>query len=135
MATVLMIGSEVAPYAKTGGLADVLGALPSALARLGWIVTVAMPRYRGITAGTLVERFPVTIGEYTHEVEFYEAPLSAGARVLLIDCPDLFDREALYGFGGVDYANNPLRFAMLARAALEFAAHRGSRPSLVHAHD
>src|SRR5438552_17895761 len=60
--SVLIIGSEAAPFAKTGGLADVLGALPLALARLGWDVTLALPRYRGVTAGTLLETFPISIG-------------------------------------------------------------------------
>ena len=60
--SVLIIGSEAVPFAKTGGLGDVLGALPPALARLGWDVTLALPRYRGVTAGSLVESFPVTVG-------------------------------------------------------------------------
>src|SRR5207245_989970 len=60
----LIIGSEAVPFAKTGGLADVLGALPSALARLGWDATVAVPRYHGVAAGALVETFPVTVGGY-----------------------------------------------------------------------
>ncbi len=130
-----MIGSEAVPFAKTGGLADVLGALPVALARLGWSVDVALPRYRGVTAGTLVERFPVRVGGYTGEVGVWETPLGAGARALLIDCPDLFDRAGLYGVDNADYPDNPRRFAMLVRAALEFAGRRGAGPSIVHAHD
>src|SRR5262245_7937955 len=55
---VLIIGSEALPFAKTGGLADVLGALPAALARLGWDVTVAIPKYRGVAGGTVLEQFP-----------------------------------------------------------------------------
>jgi starch synthase len=133
--TVLLIGSEALPFAKTGGLADVLAALPPALARLGWDATAALPRYRGVAAGTILETFPVTVGGYTRAVTFHEAPMSDGARALLIDCPDLYDRDALYGVGGVDYADNALRFALLSRAALEFAARRGARPDVVHAHD
>jgi len=131
----LIIGSEAVPFAKTGGLADVLGALPTPLARLGWDVTLALPRYRGVTAGTLTATFPVTVGGYARDVGFYEAALPGGARVLLVDCPDLFDREALYGEGGVEYPDNPRRFAMLVRAAFEFAARQGTAPSVVHAHD
>ena len=133
--SVLMIGSEALPFAKTGGLADVLGALPSAVARLGWTATVTLPRYRGVEAGTLVDRFPVTIGGWTSEVGIYEAPLAGGARARLVDCPELYDREAPYGVGTADYPDNPRRFATLVRAALEFAARTGERPSLVHAHD
>ena len=130
-----MIGSEAVPFAKTGGLADVLGALPSALARLGWDVTLAMPRYRGVTAGSLVDSFPVTVGGYARDVGFFEADLRDGARALLIDCPNLFDREALYGVDSTEYSDNPSRFAMLVRAAFECAARRGAAPSVVHAHD
>jgi starch synthase len=133
--SVLLIGAEAQPFAKTGGLADVLGALPPALARLGWDAIVALPKYRGMSAGTLAERFPVTVGGYTRDVGFFEAPLGAGARALLVDCPDLYDRDALYAVNNVDYPDNPRRFAMLVRGALEFAGRRGSGPSVVHAHD
>jgi starch synthase len=131
----LILGSEAVPFAKTGGLADVLGALPAAIARLGWLVTLALPRYRDVDAGTLVERFPVTVGGFTADIGFFEAPLADGARALLIDCPDLYDREELYGVGNADYPDNPRRFTMLVRAALEFAARRGAGPAVVHAHD
>ena len=78
---------------------------------------------------------PVSVGGYTREVGFFEAPLADGARALLVECPDLYDREALYAIGGEDYPDNARRFAVLVRAALEFAARRGQRPSVVHAHD
>jgi starch synthase len=132
--SVLFIGSEARPFAKTGGLADVLGALPPAIARLGWDATVALPKYRGISGGTLVDAFPVSVGGYTREIRFFEAPLSDGARALLVDCPDLYDRPDLYASDSTDYPDNA-RFAMLARAALELAARRGTAPSVVHAHD
>src|SRR5262245_33321225 len=132
---VLMLGSEALPFAKTGGLADVLGALPPALARLGWDVTVALPKYRGVEAGSLVERFPVTVGGFTREVGIHEAPLADGARAWLVECPDLFDRKAPYGIDGTDYPDNALRFAMFVRAALEFAGRRSPAPAVVHAHD
>jgi starch synthase len=130
-----MIGSEAVPFAKTGGLADVLGALPPALARLGWDVTLALPRYRGVTAGTLIERVPVSVGGYTRDVGLFDAPLADGARALLVECPDLYDRESLYAEGTVEYPDNARRFAVLVRATLEFVARRGRRPSVVHAHD
>jgi starch synthase len=135
---VLLIGSEALPFSKTGGLADVLGALPSALARAGWTATVALPKYRSAAdagAGTLVEHFPVTVGGYTREVRFYEEPFADGARAILIDCPDLFQRDQLYAVDNVDYPDNARRFAMLVRAALEFAGRQERGPSVVHAHD
>ena len=135
MRSVLIIGSEAVPFAKTGGLADVLGALPAALGRLGWRVTVALPRYRGVHDGTLVERFPLSIGGVTLDVGCFEAPQANGARALLIDCPALYDRDGLYGVGNLDYPDNPRRFAVLVRAVLEFVARTGTRPTIVHAHD
>jgi starch synthase len=133
--SVLLIGSEAQPFAKTGGLADVLGALPPALQRLGWDATVALPRYRGVSAGILVDTFPVTVGGFTREVGFYEAPLADEARAVLVDCPDLYDRPGLYTVDNTDYPDNARRFAFLVRAALEYAARQGAGPSIVHAHD
>jgi starch synthase len=132
--SVFIIGSEALPFSKTGGLADVLGALPSALARLKWNVTLVLPRYRGIDAGSLVNRFQLTVGGYSATIGFYEASLPDGARAILVDAPDLYDRDALYDVGGIDYADNPRRFGVLVRAALEFAS-RTEPPSVIHAHD
>src|ERR1051326_8925168 len=99
---VLLIGSEAEPFAKTGGLADVLGALPSALARAGGNATIALPKYRGVDGGTLIERFPVTVGAFTGDVGFFSPDFADGARALIIDCPELFDREQLYALDNVD---------------------------------
>jgi len=130
-----MIASEARPFAKTGGLADVLGALPPALARLGWDATVVLPKYRGVSAGALVATVPVSVGGYTRDARFFESPLPDGARAVLVECPDLYDRDALYGPLNIDYPDNARRFAFLVRAALELAARRGTAPSIVHAHD
>ena len=131
----LLIGSEAQPFAKTGGLADVLGALPPALQRLGWDATVVLPRYHGVSAGTLSCTFPISVGGYTRTAGFYEAPLADRARAVLVECPDLYHRDGFYGVDGVDYPDNPRRFAFLVRAALEYAAKRGTAPDLIHAHD
>jgi starch synthase len=132
---VAIVGSEARPFAKTGGLADVLGALPSALARLGWDATLVMPRYRGVTGGTRVDAFPVTVGGLTFDVSVHQAPLSDGARALLVECPELYDRDAVYGSDKADYPDNARRFALLSRAALEWAARQAVPISVVHAHD
>jgi starch synthase len=135
MASVLLIGSEATPFAKTGGLADVLGALPLALSRLGWHVTLVMPRYRGIDGGVKVGYTPLTLGDYTAGVTFYETPLRDRARVIFVDVPELFRRAQLYVEEGRDYPDNARRFGLLARAALEFVALGGAAPDVVHAHD
>src|SRR5579862_8973738 len=110
---VLMIASEAVPFAKTGGLADVLGALPPALARLGWAVSVVLPRYRDITGGSLVDLFPLTVGGVTREVGISEIPTGASTRALFVDCPELYDRDGIYGAGGADFPDNATRFATL----------------------
>jgi starch synthase len=132
--SVLMIGSEALPFSKTGGLADVLGALPQALARLGWDVTLAVPRYRETHDGELVDRFDLRIGGVTADISIFDAPLGA-ARAILVDEPALYDRDRLYGTEAGDYPDNARRFAVLVRAALEFAIRRGRRPTVIHAHD
>jgi starch synthase len=132
---VWLIGSEAVPFAKTGGLADVLGALPSALARLGWNTTVVIPRYRGVRGGELFERLPMLVGGFRCDADCFLAPLADGARAVMVDCPELFDRAALYGTSNGDYPDNPRRFAFLVRAALELAARADAAPDVVHAHD
>ncbi len=133
--SVLMIGSEALPFSKTGGLADVLGALPPAIARLGWDVTLFTPRYRGVNVGEFREHFWLTVGGYYAEISLYEAPLGDGARAMLVDAPGLFDRDFYYGYGNWDYPDNPRRFAVLVRAALEWALRQPSALDIVHAHD
>ena len=141
--SVLIIGSEALPFSKTGGLADVLGALPPALARLGWDVTLVVPNYTkrsasGLSeaaAGTPLEQATVTVGGYHADVRLLEAPLGDGARAILVDAPDLYDRAGLYGVGNIDYPDNPRRFGVLVRAALDFAGRQPAPPSIVHAHD
>jgi len=133
-----MIASEVSPWAKTGGLADVVGALPEALERLGHSVTVVMPRYRGVTAPAGETRpYRVQLGPTLRDVTLQIASLSEGRRLVTIDAPSLFDREGLYGAGGVDYPDSAERFGVLCTAALEFAvAESTSRPfDIIHAHD
>ena len=131
---VLMVASEAVPFAKTGGLADVVGALPRALVRLGHEVDVVMPRYRGITAGTPIARLRVPLGGQVADADVYAAAEN-GVRTIFIDHPGYYDRDFLYGAGGQDYADNPERFAFLARAALEWALLSEEPYSVIHAHD
>jgi len=129
-----MVASEALPFAKTGGLADVLGALPQALAALGHQVDVLMPRYRGIDAGAPLTRLAVTLGGERIETPIV-AETAGGVRMLFLDRPEYFDRDYLYGAGGHDYADNALRFGFLAAAAAEWV-HSGSVAyDVVHAHD
>ena len=131
---ILMVASEAAPFAKTGGLADVVAALPRALARLGHSVDVVIPRYRGIAADELIARVKVPLGaEITHAAIY--AIAEGRVRTIFVDHGKYFDREYLYGEIGRDYPDNPERFAFLSRAALEWASASGERYDAVHAHD
>ena len=129
-----MVTSEAHPFAKTGGLAEVTGALPLALARLGHRVTLIIPRYRGIEVGRGDEA-TFSLAGRSVGVGFARQPLAAGVEAVLVDAPDLFDREGLYGTADGDYADNAWRFAVFSRAALEFARLSGQRPSIIHAHE
>ena len=132
---ILMVASEAVPFAKTGGLGDVVGALPLALARLGHEVTLVLPRYRGVAGGTTSGRDTVPLGGRTFDVTFVEHRLADRARAVLVECAELFDRPELYGVGNNDYPDNAARFAVLARAALELGSREQVRPDVVHAHD
>jgi len=131
---IVMIASEVTPFAKTGGLADVLGALPSALARLGHRVDVVLPRYRGIAAGQPAGSVSVRLGGAVIEAPTWIAG-EGDVRTIFIEHAPYFDREHLYGPPEGDYADNPERFAFLAKAALEWADTSPGRVDVLHAHD
>ena len=134
--SILMVASEVLPYAKTGGLADVAAALPAALAALGHQVVVAMPRYRGVqVSGEVLTTFVLDIGPEHLHVQIFRERMAGGAVLWLVDIPALYDREGLYGVGSHDHPDNPRRFAALARAAFEAAIVTGFSPDVVHAHD
>jgi starch synthase len=136
--SILMVGSEALPFAKTGGLADVLGALPLALARLGHRVTLVLPKYRGLETHGSTSILQVPLGGAPPSTKIVEQPLADGVRVVFVDRPDLYDRESIYGAGGSDYPDNARRFGFLARAAMEYALVRaaaGDSFDLVHAHD
>ena len=133
---ILMVASEAVPFAKTGGLADVVAALPKALGALGHDVTVVIPRYRGIpVTGEPSTSFAVSMGGHHYQANVYVQQTSPGVRVALVDHPAFFDRDALYGLGSQDYGDNPRRFAFLCLAALEFARLEGRPVDVVHAHD
>jgi starch synthase len=132
---ILMVTPEAVPFAKTGGLGDVAGALPLALARLGHDVTIVLPRYRGTFTGTEIERAVVPMAGRTFEVSFVEHSLGDRVRAVLVECPELYDRPELYGTPSSDYPDNALRFAVLSRAALEYASRPDRAPDVVHAHD
>jgi len=133
-----MVASEMGPWAKTGGLADVIAALPEALERFGHRITVVLPKYRGIAAeGARVSQRTVAIGNTFHDVAFHVLSLSERRSVVFVECPKYFDRDGYYGIGGSDYSDNWQRYGLLAYAALDFAQHEAPDEhfDIVHAHD
>ncbi|MGH9659967.1 MAG: glycogen synthase, partial [Bryobacteraceae bacterium] len=131
MTRVLMVASEAAPLAKTGGLADVTGALPAALESLGDEVAVLLPRYRAIPldgAARLAD-LPVWLGGSRFDTTVWRQ-----GRFLLLDCPPLYDRDGIYGDSRGSFVDNHVRYAVLSRAALE-VVRRIFRPQILHGHD
>ncbi|MBZ5633632.1 MAG: glycogen synthase GlgA [Acidobacteriia bacterium] len=127
-----MVASEATPFAKTGGLADVLGSLPPALVRLGDEVGVVLPKYR-VTEAPGAEpvwlAMPLWVGPHGYTVDIHRL-IHRGAHYFFVDCPLLYDRPEIYG----TYPDNHIRFALLSQAALGIARHL-FRPAVLHAHD
>jgi starch synthase len=134
---VAFVASEVAPFVKTGGLADVAGALPKALGRLGHRVTIFLPRYGPIPypAGAFAGSVHVPVDATPRSAGFYRRALAPNVEIVFVEHPPFFDRPQPYGEGNRDYPDNRLRFAFLSRACLEYFRSRGERPDVFHAHD
>jgi starch synthase len=136
---VAMLASEVVPFAKTGGLADVVGALPKTLSRLGLEVNVLLPLYRETKKKSLelrrvVDGLEIDWAGRKSNFSVWESRQGT-LGFLLIEKDEFFDRDGLYGTPQGDYPDNGVRFAFFSRAALETLKHLGFRPDIVHAHD
>ena len=134
---ILFIVSEVDPFAKTGGLADVGAALPKALAQLGHDVRIVLPLYRAVDRERHRLRptsHALSVG--THQLRAWETALPKTAvPVYALECGELFDRDGLYLERGRDYPDNLERFSVFSQAALQLPALLGWAPDIVHAHD
>jgi starch synthase len=129
--------SECVPFSKTGGLADVVGALPRALAGLGHQVSVYLPRYRQTKLAdpqTVVRSITVPFDDKYRFCSVVTSGNTGGVRYYFVDYPPYFDREALYGTSAGDYPDNAERFAMFSRAVLEASKILGV-PHVFHCHD
>jgi starch synthase len=139
---ILFVASEAFPLAKTGGLADVCGALPANLARLGADIKVMVPGYPAALEMALEKRVLADLsGFFDGEARLIAARMPvSGLKVILFDCPRLFNRAGgLYQDAeGRDWVDNHQRFAAFCRAAAEVALGGlglSWRPAVVHAHD
>lgn len=137
---VLMITPEATPFAQTGGLGEVLSALPAELAGLGVEVDVVMPMYRGIHPDRYdLQKMDVSIDVTLNAKEvtsrLWKFDDRRGVRYLFLECDDYYDRDALYGTADADYEDNAERFVFLTRAAIELAVSGGTHYDIFHSHD
>lgn len=132
---VLILAAEIVPFAKVGGLADVVGALPKALQALGHDVRLVMPRYRQVDPNRfhlqpILGAIPVSMGSYQVQVSVCRGEIGDHIPVYMIDAPRYFDRENIYG-----YTDDGERFILLCRAALETMQTLNWSPDVVHCND
>ena len=134
---IAFVASEGVPFSKTGGLADVVGALPRALAALGHQVSVYLPRYRQTKLAdpaTVVRSITVPFDDKYRFASVVAGGSQGGVKFYFIDCPKYFDRDALYGTPAGDFPDNAERFALFSRAVLEASKILGV-PQVFHCHD
>ncbi len=134
---IVFAASECVPFSKTGGLADVVGALPRALVALGHRVSVYVPRYRQTKLAnpeTVVRSITVPFDDHYRFCSVVTAGKQGGVEFYFVDYPPFFDRDALYGTSAGDYPDNAERFAMFSRAVLEASKILGV-PQVFHCHD
>jgi len=130
---IAILSSEVVPFAKTGGLADVAGALPKALAKHDVDARVILPLYqqidRSVLSAAVIEDVPVQWRGQVKPTHIYQSD-AAGAPAYLIDAPDYFSQPSIYG-----YSNDHERFAYFSRAALALVKHLDWQPDVIHGND
>ncbi len=132
---ILILSAEITPFAKTGGVAEVVGALPKALRALGHDVRVAMPRYGRIDPRRFGLRpvgasFPVPLDETNEQATLLEGRLDSEIPAYFVENAKLFDREGIYM-----YPDDAERFIFFSRAALEMLKQLNWQPDIIHCHD
>jgi starch synthase len=134
---IVFAASECVPFSKTGGLADVVGALPRALSELGHQVTVYLPKYRQTNLQNpkvVIRSLSVPFDDQYRFCKVLDGGMHSGVQFYFIDYPEFFDRDALYGTSLGDYHDNAERFALYCRAVIEGSKILGV-PDLFHCHD
>jgi starch synthase len=137
---ILLASSEVYPYSKTGGLADMAGSLAKALSHIGHQVTLVTPLYSGV-----IDRFldikrvrwdmRLAVGSKMVEGELWERQTDDGVRMLFVGQGDYFLRPALYSANGVDYEDNAERFVFFSKAVVHLARYLPGHIDVLHVHD
>ena len=136
---IVFAASECAPWAKTGGLGDVVGALPPMLVRMGHRVTTFVPYYRSVARRLPnlpvdVTSLTIPFPDYQRFVRVLNGGVHDGVQLYFLDCPEMFDRENFYSTPGGDYPDNWERFDVFCRGVLEACKVLGV-PDVFHAHD
>ncbi|HYB19432.1 MAG TPA: glycogen/starch synthase, partial [Thermodesulfobacteriota bacterium] len=135
---ILFASPEAVPFAKTGGLADVAGALPKALAKIGHEVTLILPKYRSVderrfslVPTEMVLKVPISQKVVTGQI--YALDQGPNLRVFLIRQDAYYDRDQLYGTPSGDFEDNAERFTFFSRAVVEAALE--VKPDIIHCND
>src|SRR5437588_2185246 len=132
---ILILAAEIVPFAKVGGLADVVGALPKSLQALGHDVRLAMPRYGQIDTArcylqTVLDAVTVNMSNFRVQVSVRQGKIGNETPVYMIDAPRYFERENIYG-----YTDDGERFILFCRSVLEAMRALDWSPDIIHCHD
>lgn len=136
---IVFAASECSPWARTGGLGDVVSALPKTLAKLGHRVSVFLPYYRQVAkavpdAPVVLPSVTIPFPSYSRFVRILDGGVVDGVQNYFVDCPELFDRESFYATPSGDYPDNAERFGLLSRTVIEASKLLGV-PDVFHVHD
>jgi starch synthase len=132
---ILFAASEGLPFSKTGGLADVIEALPKALVAQGHELAVVLPRYRGIkTSMVVMPSVTIPLGARLRFPSIADGTMLNGVRYFFVDDPGYFDRDGMYGGSAGDFPDNAERYSEFSRATIEIAKHVWPA-DVIHCHD
>jgi starch synthase len=136
------VSSEIIPYAKTGGLADVVGTLPLYLEKAGHEISIFMPFYKSVKKSGIDIKlsniaFDIPIGDIEHTVTLWKSTHhgSKNIAIYFIQRDEYYDRDALYGTETGDYQDNSERFIFFSRAVIEAIKRLGLSIDIIHCHD
>ncbi len=137
---IAFVSSEVAPFAKTGGLGDIVGALPKAIKRLGGLCLVIAPKYKCVDVAKfdlklLDYNISVSIAGDNKRAEIYQTKIDDDIPVYFINNDDYFYRDGFYVENGVDYPDNAERFAFFSKAGFQLLKALGVSPDIIHCSD
>jgi starch synthase len=136
---IVFVASECSPWAKVGGIADVVSALPRTLAKLGHRVSVFLPYYRQVAKAVpkpkvVLSSITIPFPSYNRFVRILDGGTTGGVQTYFVDCVEFFDREDFYGTPSGEYPDNAERFGLLCRAVIEATKILGI-PDVFHVHD